>query len=30
MMVLDQKILVNLGMVIVGELWDGYSTRYWD
>lgn len=30
MMVLDQKILVNLGMVIVGELRDGYSTKYLD
>lgn len=30
MMVQDQKILVNLGMVIVGELGDGYSTRYLD
>ena len=30
MMVQDQKILVNLEMIIVGELWDSYSTRYWD
>ena len=30
MMVQGQKILVNLGMVIVGELGDGYSTRYLD
>ena len=30
MMAQDQRILVNLGMVIVGELMDGYSTRYLD
>ena len=30
MMVQGQKILENLEMVIVGELMDGYSTRYLD
>lgn len=30
MMVQDQRILVNLGMIIVGEFMDGYSTRYLD
>lgn len=30
MMVQGQRILVNLWMVIVGELGDGYSTKYLD